>query len=191
MIGVTTRGASAAEAGSQNAAKVASTMASLRSAGVAAEDLSNQGYSVEQAFDEKGRRSGFTARNSIRVRTGNIDLVGRIIDAALAGGATEIASVQYGAARMEEARRNAMTEAVRQARADAEIMASAAGGRLGRLITLSGGAGMPPGYGGFRLEEVSLTASSGGAAPTVLSPRDLTVSAYATGRWEFIPGPSR
>jgi uncharacterized protein YggE len=186
MITVSTRDRSATQAASQTAAKVASTLSSVRSAGVAAEDLSNEGYNVELAYDEKGRRDGFTARNSIRARINSVDQVGRIIDAALAGGATEIASVQFGAARIEDARRGAMSEAVRQARTDAEIIASAAGGRLGRLISLSAGSGMPPGFGTYAV----LTSSAVGPAPTVLSPRDLTVSAQASGRWEFIPGTS-
>ena len=189
MIAVSTRAGSATEAASQNAAKVASTLSSLRGAGVAAEDLSNEGYNVEQAYNEKNQRAGFTARNSIRVRVPSVDQVGRIIDAALAGGATDISSVQFGAASIEDARRAAMTEAVRQARADAEVIASASGGRLGRLISLSAASGMPPGYGPYVLE-ARLTAAMG-SVPTVLSPRDLLVSAQASGRWEFVPGPSR
>ncbi|MDP9205045.1 MAG: SIMPL domain-containing protein [Gemmatimonadota bacterium] len=189
MIAVSTRAGSATEAASQNAAKVASTLSSLRAAGVASEDVSNEGYNVEQAYNEKSQRAGFTARNSIRVRVPSVDQVGRIIDAALAGGATDISSVQFGAATIGDARRSAMTEAVRQARADAEIIASAAGGRLGRLISLSAESGMPPGYGPFILE--ARVTSAGGSVPTVLSPRDLLVSAQASGRWEFVPGQSR
>jgi uncharacterized protein len=190
MIAVSTRAGSATEAASQNATKVASTLSALRGAGVAAEDVSNEGYNVEQAYNEKSQRAGFTARNSIRVRVPNVDQVGRIIDAALTGGATDISSVQFGAASIEDARRAAMTEAVRQARADAEIIASAAGGRLGRLISLSAVSGMPPGYGPFTLD-ARLTSAAGSAVPTVLSPRDLLVSAQASGRWEFVPGASR
>ena len=189
MLGISTRAGSATEAASQNAAKVASTLSSLRGAGVAADDVSNEGYNVEQAYNEKSQRVGFTARNSIRVRVTSVDQVGRIIDAALAGGATDISSVNFGAASIEDARRAAMTEAVRQARADAEILASAAGGRLGRLISLSAASGMPPGYGPY-VREAMLT-SAMASVPTVLSPRDLLVSAQASGRWEFIPGTSR
>ncbi|HKC82127.1 MAG TPA: SIMPL domain-containing protein [Gemmatimonadaceae bacterium] len=190
MIAVSTRAGSATEAASQNATKVASTVSSLRNAGVGPDDVSNEGYNVEQAYNEKSQRVGFTARNSIRVRVPNVDQVGKIIDAALAGGATDISSVNFGAASIEDARRAAMTEAVRQARADAEIIASAAGGRLGRLISLSAASGLPPGYGPFMLE-ARLTSAGGSAVPTVLSPRDLLVSAQASGRWEFVPGPSR
>jgi uncharacterized protein YggE len=190
MIGVTTRAGTAAEAGAQNATKVASTLAALRQAGVAVDDLTNQGYSIEQAYEDNGRkRGGFTARNTIRARVNGVDQVGKVIDAAVNGGAGEINSVQFGAPNIEEARRAAMTEAVKQARADAAVLASAAGGTLGRLITLSSSSGYPPGYGFAQLEGAVLT--SGYSVPTVISPRDLTVSAQALGRWEFIPGASR
>lgn len=190
MIAVTTRAGTAAEAAGQNAAKVASTLNSVRAAGVTPENLTNQGYSVEQAYDGKGHRDGFTARNSIRAQIDGPEQAGKIIDAALAGGATDIASVQFGAAHLEEARRAAMRDAVRQARADAETIASAAGGTLGRLISLSAGASIPGEYG----QVVQLAAAmptSGGFVPTVLSPRELTINAQATGHWEFVPGSSR
>jgi uncharacterized protein YggE len=190
MIGVTTRAGTAAEAAAQNAAKVASTLAALRQAGVAVDDLTNQGYSIEQAYEDNGRRrGGFTARNSIRARVNGVDQVGKVIDAAVNGGAGEINSVQFGAPNIEEARRAAMTEAVKQARADAAVLESAAGGTLGRLIALSSSSSFPPGYVSGRLEAV--LASGASSVPTVLSPRDLTVSAQALGRWEFIPGASR
>jgi uncharacterized protein YggE len=191
MIGVTTRAGTAAEAAAQNAAKVASTLAALRQAGVAADDLTNQGYSIEQAYEENGRRrGGFTARNTIRARVNSVDQVGKVIDAAVNGGAGEINSVQFGAPNIEEARRSAMTEAVKQARADAAVLASAAGGTLGRLITLSSSSSFPPGYGSVQLDAVLLSGASS-SVPTVLSPRELTVSAQALGRWEFIPAASR
>ena len=191
MIGVTTRAGTAAEAGAQNAAKVASTLAALRQAGVAVDDLTNQGYSIEQAYEDNGRkRGGFTARNTIRARVNGVDQVGKVIDAAVNGGAGEINSVQFGAPNIEEARRAAMTEAVKQARADAAVLASAAGGTLGRLITLSSSSSFPPGYGSYQMESVAVL-TSGSSVPTVISPRDLTVSAQALGRWEFIPGTSR
>jgi uncharacterized protein YggE len=190
MIGVTTRAGTAAEAAAQNAAKVASTLAALRQAGVAIDDLTNQGYSIEQAYEDNGRRrGGFTARNTIRARVNSVAQVGQVIDAAVNGGAGEINSVQFGAPNIEEARRAAMTEAVKQARADAAVLAGAAGGTLGRLITLSSSSSFPPGYGSGQLEGVLLSGTS--SVPTVLSPRELTVSAQALGRWEFIPGASR
>jgi uncharacterized protein len=189
-VGVTTRAASATEAATQNAAVVATAMSALRAAGVTADNLTNQGYNVEPAYEDNGRRrNGFIARNSIRAQIDGTNQAGRIIDAALAGGATEITSVQFGAPHLDDARREAMKDAVRRARADAELIAGAAGGALGRVISLTAASGTQNPYGQFTLSAVM---TSGGApVPTVLSPRDITVSASASGRWEFIPGPSR
>lgn len=85
-----------------------------------------------------------------------------------------------------------MTEAVRQARADADAMARAAGGTLGRLIALNSGGISQPIYSGR--DNVVVTGAmlmSGGAPPTSIVPGDLTVTAQVFGRWEFVAGPSR
>lgn len=83
-----------------------------------------------------------------------------------------------------------MIQAVKQARADAALIATAAGGSLGRLISLTSSGGAPPVYGQFQLESAVLT-SGGGPVPTSISPRDLIATAQASGRWEFVPGPAR
>ena len=191
MFGVITRAGNAAEAVSQNAAKVASTLAALREAGIATEDLSNEGYSLEPAYEDNGRRrAGFTARNTIRARVNRIDQVGRVIDAGVSGGANEIHSVQFGATNIEEARRAAVVEAVKQARAEAALLATAAGGAVGRLITISSSSNIPTVYGQVQLAAEVVTAG-GLRTPTFVSPRDVTVTAAAFGRWEFLPGAAR
>jgi uncharacterized protein YggE len=190
-MAVTTRAGTAAEAASQNAGKMASTMSALIQAGLKPDEITTQGYSLEQAYDDGGRRrNGFTARNSLEVRINRIDQVGPVLDAAIAGGATDIAAIQYGSVNMEDARRNAMSDAVKRARADAALIASAAGGTLGRLISITSSSGAPAVYGRL-LSSITLTGSMSPSPPTVISPRDLTAVAQASGRWEFIPGPSR
>jgi uncharacterized protein YggE len=85
-----------------------------------------------------------------------------------------------------------MTEAVRQARADADAMARAAGGSLGRLIALNSGGISQPIYNArqnVQFEGAVLT--SAGAFATNIVPGDLIVSAQIFGRWEFVAGPSR
>ena len=82
---------------------------------------------------------------------------------------------------MDEARRTALKAAVEQARRDAEAMAAAAGGELGRLVFLSSGLVQ-----GFNDRAVELAGGSVVARATEIRPADLTVSAIATGRWEFI-----
>ena len=84
-----------------------------------------------------------------------------------------------------------MAEAVGEARADADALARAAGGSLGRLIALnSGGVAQPLRREmDFSLQSVVVTGASAG--PTNIVPGELTIAAMVFGRWEFIPGTSR
>jgi uncharacterized protein YggE len=82
---------------------------------------------------------------------------------------------------MDEARRTALKAAVEQARHDAEAMAAAAGGELGRLVFLTSGLVQ-----GFPDRGIELGGGTVAARATEIRPADLTVSAFATGRWEFV-----
>jgi uncharacterized protein YggE len=192
-ITVTTRAPTAAQAAADNATRLESTLKALRALGLSAGELVTAGYSVAQNYEftrEAPRTpAGFIARNTIRAEVRKLDDLGKVIDAALGGGATEISGVQFLATNTQEARRSALADAVRQARADAEAIARAAGGSLGRLISLnSGGAGM------MRQEaflEYQDTIAARAVPPTSITPRDLTIAAQVVGRWEFISGAGR
>ena len=84
-----------------------------------------------------------------------------------------------------------MAQAVREARTDADVLARAAGGSLGRLIALnSGGVSQP-----FPREMMAMAGGTAMAravgAPTNMVPAELNVIAMVSGRWEFIPGTTR
>jgi uncharacterized protein YggE len=174
----------AALAASKNAELVAATMKSLLAAGLRSENITNANYSVapDYEFSTTGRKQiGFVASNGIRVELANIADVGKVIDAGLAGGATQVTSAQYSGDKMDEARRTALKAAVEQARHDAEAMAAAAGGELGRLVFLTSGLVQ-----GFPDRGIELGGGTVAARATEIRPADLTVSAFATGRWEFV-----
>ena len=73
----------------------------------------------------------------VLVEVRNIDSIGKVIDAALDAGATNVGSVGLYASNTDAARRDALKEAVAKARADAEAVAAAAGGSVGALLELS------------------------------------------------------
>jgi hypothetical protein len=87
--------------------------------------------------------------------------------------------------REDAVRRQALGNAVTAARSDAEAMAAAAGGRLGRLLELTSG-------GFFRPSPAPMM--RGGAmmevqqADTPISAGEQTLRANVMARWEFIPG---
>lgn len=181
------KGTTAAAAAAENAKLVELTMRSLLGAGLGQDDITNRAYSVgpHYEFSSTGRKQdGFIATNVIRVEISNISSVGKIIDAGLSGGATSVSSAQYSGDNMDSARRDALKTAVEESRRDAETMAAAAGGSLGRLMSLTSvqiPGGMPPDV----YYEMSVMASS--TTPPMARPSEVTVAASAQGRWEFIP----
>jgi uncharacterized protein YggE len=189
---VDTRNASAAEAGRQNSQRTVSLLDALKNAGVARTDMVTSGYSVSQNYENERngaqRPSGFIARNSIRVTVSQIENVGRIIDAGLAGGAAQVSVTQLGPTDSNDARRRALALAVADARRDAEAMAGAAGGSLGRLISLTSSASSIPMDRMMNQAVLTGAVSGGYNGPTPFSPREISIWAIAQGRWEFVPG---
>ena len=188
VVNVESRAQLAARAAMDNARKVDATLAALRAAGVKTADLTNGGYSVAQDYEvtnNNRRPNGFIARNTIRIDVHVIADVGRLIDVALSGGATQVPAVQFLGPDVEGARRRALAIAVREARLDAEALAAAAGGSLGKVTALS----TTPSFPSNRENVVALsTVVAGGYAsvPTNLTPADLTIGATASIRWEFV-----
>lgn len=191
-IAVITSAASAAEAGRLNTERLLPLLESLRRQGIPDSAVVTVGYSVaieHPAYGEAPRPPGtpptYGARNAVRVSLSNIDALGTVVDSALAAGASEISSIAFSSTEEPEARRRAIELAIQGARADAEVAAVAAGGRLGRLIELQVA---PDPYDRLAMR---LMEQSGypGAAAAPISPRDLLVVATAAMRFEFIARP--
>jgi len=197
-IGVATQNPSASLTASQNAAKVSAILSALHSLGLTDQQATTTGYRVEQIYEypknQQPRVSGFSANNTIRAEVRRLEDLGRVIDAAINAGATNVSSIQYLASTTDQARQTALSEAVKQARADADVMARGAGGRLGRLLAINSlGVVLPVAMRGG-LESMQLQGNvlaSSGSAPTPINPAELTVYANVATRWEFLPGSSR
>lgn len=180
LVSVDTHGSTAAAAGSENSRITRATLDTLRATGLSREQLGTFGYNVEPQYNNQAKVNGYMARNTVRVDIRKIDDVGRIIDAALAGGATSIGSLQFTASNVDSARREALARATAQARGDAEALARAAGGTLGPLLELTGG-----GNNGFRPAMMAVRGVSAGPTPIDAGP--VTVTVNVTTRWQFVP----
>jgi uncharacterized protein YggE len=181
---IVTNANSATVAGSENARIVAQAIERLRAAGATEKQITNGGYSLGQDYESGDRRRprGFVARNTMRIEVPQVANIGRMLDAALAGGASEIAPIQFIGPDMASARSQALRAAMLDARRDAEALADAAGGSLGKLLSVTTGPSQPR-FGSFEATGAVLAS----AAPTVIRPNDVTVSAFASVRWEFVP----
>lgn len=183
QITVETRSSSANAAAADNALRLTRTIAAVRAAGIDSAQISTSGYSVSTDYDARNRPNGFVVRNGLRIEVRRIADVGKIIDAALSPGATQVNGVQFLRSDVHESRRSALTLAVGEARRDAEALAQAAGGTLGRMIYLTSGFATVPQPFDFQSGVVVTSLESG----TRIMPGDLTVTAVANAVWQFLP----
>jgi uncharacterized protein YggE len=193
-IGVRTQSSSGAETASQNAAKAAAIISALQSLGLTQQQINTTGYALEQTYDypKNGtpRLTGFVAHNTIRAEVRRLDDLGKVIDGAIAAGATDISSIQFLAGNTDDARRTALAAAMKQARMDADVIARAAGGTLGRLLSVSFTSAQPILLRGATLESVTVTSGGMPQMPTPVNPGELNVSAQVFTRWQFVSAPN-
>ena len=191
IVAVETRAATAAAAGAENARISKATMANLRAAGLTEKDqLTTAGYSVTPEYrylpNETPKVTGYVARNTIRAEVRRIDDTGKVIDAALRGGATTIAGVQFTASKVDDARRSSIALAVGQACRDADAMARAAGVRLARPIELTTNTMVP---GPRPMADFAMArAAKAEQEPTQLDPGEIIVTADVMARWGMLTG---
>jgi uncharacterized protein len=203
-VAVDSRNESAAAAGADVRTKQERVIGAVKAAGIASPQIRTLGYNVsaEYAMPDKGKPpkiTGYRASNTVQVEVRNLDIVGKVIDAVLEAGATNIGSVSLYASNTDSARRAAVNSAVAKARGEAEAAASAAGGTLGTLIELTID---PIGLPRPLLENVVVTSgavalSSDGSrmpmsfptpAPTAIEAGESLVVAVVRARWQFTSG---
>lgn len=192
LVNVQTRAATATAAAAENATKTRAVLDALGKLGLAREQLATEGYSVhpEMRYDKDGaspRVTAYVVTNTVRAETKRPEQAGAIVDAALVAGANMINSLSFYASSIDEARRLAISEAVSNARADAEAMARAAGGTLGTLLELStNGPTVPP----RPMYDMAIRGkvASMQMEPTPVNPGQLTVTVFVSARWRFEPG---
>ena len=186
VLGVETRARTPAAAASANADRMTAIRAALVRAGVAERDIATARYSLGLHYTgREGQDTMYVAANLVTVTTRQLDQVGRIIDTGLGAGANNINQLNYDLSDRTQANSQALADAVTNARQQAETMAAAAGGRLGDLMELTT---QPGEYRPYFAGDMAMARMQSNAAPTPVSPGQVTVTANVTGRWRFIPG---
>jgi uncharacterized protein YggE len=187
LIGLRSRAGTAAQAGADNARRQRAVLDTLRALGLQSDQLSTMNYAVSPEMqyapngDSPPRVTGYTVTNIVRADVRKLDDVGRVIDAALAKGANEISGLQFFSSKADSVRRVALSRAVANARADADALASAAGGSLGSLIELASTeqAGRP-------VRELMAPMASAKGTPIEAGEQSFMVS--VTARWVYVGG---
>jgi uncharacterized protein len=148
-IGVQTDGDTAAGALRENSAAMKATIDKLKELGVANKDIQTSGLSVNPRYDYKQDRSnpriiGYVASNTVTVRLRNLDDAGAVIDQTVQSGANSLGGISFVFADPKPLYAAARKDAVKDAKAKAELLTEAAGVDLGRLMTIQDGYARSP-----------------------------------------------
>ena len=139
--GVVTQARDAKSAMSTNASAMASVLKALRQAGVAERDLSTAqiGLSPQYRYVENQAPfvTGYQANNSVSIRFRDIARSGAILDALVSAGANQISGPNLTIDKPEAAQDDARADAMKTARARAELYARAAGMTVKRIVSIS------------------------------------------------------
>lgn len=186
-LGVQGRGDSAAAASATAARRLHNLLAALRELGAAIETPVSTGYNVAADWrweEESGERHlvGYTATSGLRVVVVDLERLGAVIDAALAGDADDVGTPRFTSSREREARDRALAVAYGAARRDAEVLARAAGGSLGPLAELTTNPAVF--RGGEAFDEMAVTGKGPGVE---IENPEVTVRVTVAGKWYLAP----
>ena len=188
-IGVTTRGATAAEALAANSTEMASVIETISGEGVASRDIGTSGFSIFPVYEQQQPSNGvetdppkivgYQVTNEVRVTIRDIATSGGILDKVVSAGANQVNGITFDSADRKTPADAALADAIADARRQAEIMAEAAGVRLVRIVNInaSSGGGQPV----FARMEMAMDA----AVPVMPGQREVNANASVT--WEIAP----
>ena len=144
-VSVITEARKADAALAENARRTEQLLAALRESGIPTETLRTRGVTLQPRRSARPRDAdddwtpkvtGYQAGNHLEVETGSLDRVGELLAIATEAGANQIHGVQFSLEDDAGARRQAIERATHRARAEAGILAEAAGVRTGAVLEL-------------------------------------------------------
>ncbi|HZP44817.1 MAG TPA: SIMPL domain-containing protein [Candidatus Binataceae bacterium] len=138
-LAIETHAATAAQAAGANGAMAQKVRDALKAKLGDQGKMWTGGYSLYPDYSEprdggEAKIIGYRAQNSITVETGALDLVGPLIDAAIAAGANRVDSLDYGLRDETAARNQAIAQATGDAQSQAEALARALNVKLGPVL---------------------------------------------------------
>lgn len=148
-VEVTLEGADLDAVSGEVRARMKKALDVLNSQGIAEKDIQTEAYRVQPRFeyDKAGnaRRKGYGVTNRIAIKVRDLKKVGKILSAVLGTGVTSVDGPNFEFDHPQALQRQALVNAVNDAKAKAALLAQTAGAGLGALQTLNeGGIAMPP-----------------------------------------------
>ena len=171
-------------AAERNAINTANTIAAIKEAGIPESDISTYDYSITQ--DNSHTYAGeYTVRNTIAVLIRNVDLTGKVIDAAVKNntGANGVTSFEYLVSDKATALREARTLAIKNAQDAASLLAGASGCKVNGVIEIREDYTSAGRSNEMMFKAVSM--DSGAGTPTPIVEGNVTITSNVTVKYEF------
>lgn len=187
-LGVTTSNAQTAEAArdqiNQSINKVSSAIKAL---GVAESDIKTENFNINPNYDysPSGNQkiTGYMGNTNMVVKVKNTDLANKVIDTATANGANQIGGVTFDTLDQTAAETEARQKAIEDAKKKAQVAATAAGFKLGKLLNYN--EGMGGGIQPMMYDRVALSATPE-KAPTMLEEGQNEITVTVTLSYEIL-----
>jgi uncharacterized protein YggE len=133
-VSVVTQSKTAIEAQQQNATKTDAVVRALKAAAGTGSEVKTSGYSLQPMRVYRENQpptiTGYEARNTVTLTTGELAKLGNIIDAVGQAGANDITGVSFTLRQDRPARDRALQEATQEALNKARVIAQAIGGHV-------------------------------------------------------------
>lgn len=167
----------------RNAINTTNTINAIKEAGIPASDISTFDYSITQ--DNSHTYAGeYTVRNTIAVIIRNIELTGKVIDAAVKNntGANGITSFEYLVSDKATALREARTLAIKNAQDAASLLAGASGCKVNSVLEIR-----EDYTNASRSNDMMFKAATmaGGSTPTPIVEGNVTITSNVTVKYEL------
>lgn len=153
--GVVSEGKTASEALAASATAMNKVIATLKKAGIADKDIQTSQINLNPVYGQpvigpngqvvqEPRIVGYQASNSVTIRSRDIKGFGKVLDALVASGSNQINGPAFQMSDPRAAMDEARGDAMKQARARADLYAKAASLRVVRIVSISEGGGYSP-----------------------------------------------
>lgn len=146
--GVVAEAPTAEAALAENARRMNAVIAAIKRSGVADRDIQTSQLSVQPqtvyAENVPPRVTGYQATNMVSVKVRNLANVGKTVDALVGQGGNQLNGISFGLDNPDAALDRARVDAMKKARARAELYAQAAGLHVDRIISIQEGGSVEP-----------------------------------------------
>lgn len=139
-LSVSTEGKTPREALDKNNASMQAVIDALKGLGYGVTDIQTSGLGLNPVYDNSGpvsKLTGYQANNGVMLKVKDISRLGEILDLTVTAGANRIDGLTFDVVNKDAALSEARVAAMKDARAKAELMATALGAAVGRPMTIS------------------------------------------------------